>query len=255
LRTGHADAVDLALEGAGVGGQPRRHERAAGPAGARRDLGGVDPDLGEHAADAPGLRVVAFLQRTEHRRLARFDPVEGRRQAREHAVDAAAGLERKSGGRKSGLEPRVTFRRCGERAGVVDRGGLERPRTRRLAARGWPDRAGGGRIGQCIERGGARFQGRLAAKDLVELMLVLLLVEELPARNPVDLRAQFGDAVLVAELHLRFARDQACQHVVAEGKKSVAVVTVQTAMITSVPTTTQKAIGPRRSWRPACTRV
>jgi hypothetical protein len=31
----------------------------------------------------------------------------------------------------------------------------------------------------------------------------------------------------------------------------VAVLMVHTAMITSVPTTTQKAIGPMRSWRPA----
>ena len=58
----------------------------------------------------------------------------------------------------------------------------------------------------------------LPAQDLVELLLELLLVEQLAARHAVDLGAQLGDAVLVAELHLGLARDQPGQHVVAEGE-------------------------------------
>ena len=82
-------------------------------------------------------------------------------------------------------------------------------------------RAGGliepvGHVGQAGERGGARFEQRLPAHDLIELRLELLLVEQLPAGDAVDLGAQFGDAVLVGELHLRLARDQPRQHVVVE---------------------------------------
>ena len=39
----------------------------------------------------------------------------------------------------------------------------------------------------------------------VELLLELLLIEQLPARRAVDLRAQFGDAVLIGELLLGLA--------------------------------------------------
>jgi hypothetical protein len=39
-----------------------------------------------------------------------------------------------------------------------------------------------------------------------------------PAGETIDLRAQLGDAVFVAELHLRLAADQPGQHVVAEGE-------------------------------------
>ena len=62
------------------------------------------------------------------------------------------------------------------------------------------------------------FQRRLPAHDLLELLLELLLVEQLPAGDAVDLRAKFGDAVLVGELLLLLPRDQPRQHVVVEGE-------------------------------------
>ena len=67
------------------------------------------------------------------------------------------------------------------------------------------DRAGRRRIGHAGERRGARFQRRLPAQDLLELLLELLLVEQLAAGDAVDLRAQFRDAVLVGELLLLLA--------------------------------------------------
>ena len=68
-----------------------------------------------------------------------------------------------------------------------------------------------------VERADERdFERRLAARDLFELALDLLLIEQLAARELVDLAAQIGDAILVGVLHLRLAREQAGQHVVAE---------------------------------------
>src|SRR5262249_61586968 len=71
-----------------------------------------------------------------------------------------------------------------------------------------------------VEGARSRLQRRLPAQNLVELLLVLLLVEQLAARKAVDLGAQFGDAILVAELHLRLARDQSGEHVLAESEIS-----------------------------------
>src|SRR5205823_11852533 len=65
LDTRKADTLNLALERAGAGRQTRRHERTAGAAAARRDLSGIDAKLAEHAADALGAGVVAFLERGE----------------------------------------------------------------------------------------------------------------------------------------------------------------------------------------------
>ena len=60
-----------------------------------------------------------------------------------------------------------------------------------------------------LKRRGARFQRRLPAQQIVELLLELLLVEQLAAGGAVDLGAQFGDAVFVGVLLLGLARDQA----------------------------------------------
>ena len=49
-------------------------------------------------------------------------------------------------------------------------------------------------------------------------MFELFLVEQLPAGDAIDLRAQFGDAVLVGELHLGLAADQPGEHVLVEGE-------------------------------------
>ena len=120
---------------------------------------------------------------------------------------------------------------------------------RSLAARR-PDRAGDAEVGQGAQRVGALLQRGLPAQDLIELVLDLLLVEQLPARHPIDLRAQFGDAILVAKLHLGLPRDQAREHVVAKGEIGRGEM-VHAAMITSEPTVTQKAIGPSRIGDPA----
>ena len=52
----------------------------------------------------------------------------------------------------------------------------------------------------------------------IEFLLELFLIEQLAAGGAIDLSAQFGDAVLIAELLLRLARDQRAQHVVAKGE-------------------------------------
>ena len=74
------------------------------------------------------------------------------------------------------------------------------------------------RIRQRRKRACARLQGLLAADQVIDLLLDLLLVDELAAREPVDLGAQLGDAIFVGVLHLRLAGEQAGQHVVAEGE-------------------------------------
>ncbi len=62
------------------------------------------------------------------------------------------------------------------------------------------------------------FKRGLAAHDLVELLIELFLIKQLTARGTVDPGPQFGDAVLIGVLHLRLARDQPGQNVVAKGK-------------------------------------
>ena len=52
--------------------------------------------------------------------------------------------------------------------------------------------------------------------SVIEFLLELLLIEQLAAHGAVDLSAQFGDAVLIAELLLRLPRDQRSQHIVAK---------------------------------------
>ena len=69
-----------------------------------------------------------------------------------------------------------------------------------------------------MECGGALVEHRLPPQDLLELLLVLLLVEKLAAGDAVDLCAQLGDAILVAELHVGLPRDESRQHVLAEGE-------------------------------------
>ena len=92
------------------------------------------------------------------------------------------------------------------------------PSARREAAGVRLDRAGDGRIGQRAERRGARLERGLPLRQLLELAVELLLVEQLPAGDAVDLRPHLGDAVLVGELHRGLAGDQARQHVVVEGE-------------------------------------
>ena len=73
----------------------------ASPMPARCDLAGIDAEIGEHAADAPRLGVVALLHRLERDRLARLDAVERGLQAGERAVDAALASARRCGRRSA----------------------------------------------------------------------------------------------------------------------------------------------------------
>ena len=121
------------------------------------------------------------------------------------------------------FQPRLAIRRRRVDHRAVDRGGLGRSAAAdgienvlalvvRLAGR-----AGRGRVGaDGRERGRARFQRRLLAHDLIELLLELLLVEQLAAGDAVDLRAQFGDAVFIGELHFGLACNEPLEHVVVE---------------------------------------
>ena len=72
--------------------------------------------------------------------------------------------------------------------------------------------------GTVVSEEARELQCSLPAQDRIELLLELLLIEELPAGNAIDLRAQFRDAILIGDLHMRLTRDQAGEHIVAEGK-------------------------------------
>ncbi len=62
------------------------------------------------------------------------------------------------------------------------------------------------------------FERRLAAQQILELLLKLLLVEKLAAGGAIDPGAQFGDAVLVGVLLVGLTRHQAPEEIVAEGE-------------------------------------
>ena len=79
-----------------------------------------------------------------------------------------------------------------------------------------PDRSGRCGVRHRAQRRGAGFQRGLAAHDLVELLVELLLIQQLPAGGAIDLGAQFGDSVFIGVLHLGLAGDQPGQHVVAK---------------------------------------
>ena len=167
-----------------------------------------------------------MLSSTElkRRHLPALDPIERGLQADQHVVDALNLGElvrlRLDDDRRARFQPRFAIRRRHEDHGVADRGGFGRAdRRRRIGGRAaarWPDRTGGAGIGDRAERGGARFERGLPAHDLVELLVELFLIEQLAAGGTVDLRAQFGDAVLIGVLHLGLTGDQPRQDVVAK---------------------------------------
>src|SRR5262249_53624888 len=166
-----------------------------------------------HAAHAPRLRIVIVGDRVDHRRLALFEAIERGLQARDDAADAAGAFCENAGARIA----RGAVEREDEGALVVGWLGRDRPRLAGPSpARRRVDRTG--HVAEAVERAGARLQRRLPAQNLIELLLVLLLVEQLAARKAVDPGAQLGDAILVGESHLRLARDQPGEHVLAEGE-------------------------------------
>ena len=125
------------------------------------------------------------------------------------AASALAGNSRDSSrASRSGGAVKITVSLIGE--GLIGRSSARVAAMRCVRA----DRAGGRRV--AAERRGALLEHRLPLQQRVELLLELLLVEQLPAGDAVDLGAQFGDAVLVGELHLGLAADQPGQHVLVE---------------------------------------
>src|SRR5262245_20268287 len=209
------NAMKLPFEAHGLLGHLRGDERTAHRAGgvAGRGLAGLEAEFDQHAAHAPRLRLVIVRDRVDHRRLALFEAIERGLQAGDDAADAAGALGEKAGARIA----RGAVEWEEEGALVVGWLGRDRPRLAdQSTARRRLDRTG--HVAEAVERAGARLQRRLPAQNLVELLLVLLLVEQLAARKAVDLGAQLGDAILIAELHLRLARDQPGEHVLAEGE-------------------------------------
>ena len=162
----------------------------------------------------------------EGRHLPALNLIERRLQLDHNIVDPLdlgelIGL-RRNHQRRAQFKPRLAIGRRHEDHGVADRRRLWRA-GRRLgcgAAALRANRAGHRRIGNGAKRSGARFQRGLATHDLVELLVELLLVQQLPAGSAIDACAQLSDAVLIGVLHLGLAGDQPRQHIVAEGEVS-----------------------------------
>ena len=183
----------------------------------------IEAEVGEHAAHAADPQFHIVFDGTERRHLTAFDLIERRLQADEDVVDALDLRElvrpRIDDRRGSGFQPGFAIRRRHENHGVVDRRGFWQAGRACIGGRGAArrlDRSGDRRIGDRAQRGRAGFQGGLAPHDLIELLVELLLIEQLPAGGAIDLGAQFGDAVFIGVLHVRLSRDQSRQHVVAE---------------------------------------
>src|SRR5215510_2038072 len=98
---------------------------------------------------------------------------------------------------------RSSNRRC------LDACGARRRSIARSASR-----ASCGRIGNVADRSGALLKDRLPPHHLVELLLKLFLVKELPAGHAVNTGAHLGKAVLVGVLHRSLARRHVGKHVV-----------------------------------------
>src|SRR3974377_1404264 len=75
---------------------------------------------------------------------------------------------------------------------------------------------GAGNVAYSVEGAGARFESRLTAQNQFEFLLVLLLIEQLPAGNAVNLGAHLGDAILITELHFGLPGNEPGQYVLAE---------------------------------------
>ena len=66
------------------------------------------------------------------------------------------------------------------------------------------------------DRGRAGFQLGLTRKQVMHLPFEGVLIEKLPARHPVDLRAHGGEAILIGDLHVPVALQESRQDIVAE---------------------------------------
>ena len=210
---GDVDAVELALEGAGILAQRQRHERSADACDLqRRPRFSWHPCRDRSARRGCGCaleskRSSSVLRVAVCRDSTRSSEACSRASApstptpwpwlRCSDPPAFDGSSRDSSrASRSGGAVKITVSLIGEALGGLRRLGVVGHRRRAAL-----DRAGRGRIGDAGKRRGPRFQRRLPAHDLLELLLELLLVEQLPAGDAVDLSAKFGDAVLVGELH------------------------------------------------------
>src|SRR5271169_4599996 len=211
LRPREIDARECALEVVSVAGKLHRNERAAAR---RRRRAELEAKLGEDAAQLARLALVALLHLAQCQGLALLDAIERSLDAVEPGVDGDVCVALAARRRAERLERCAVVRAPGRRERVTGRRRLCAGRVR--AARGAADRSGRGRIGNAAERRRVRFQRGLAAGQLLELPLELLLVEQLSAGGAIDLRAQLGEAVFVGELLLGLARDESSEHVVAE---------------------------------------
>ncbi len=172
--------------------------------------------------------VVGFLKRVERARLIGLVAIHRSLQALQCAVDADLRGAAKAQVGLHGVarfEPRLALGRRQEDHGVVDRRGLgdcgrrQRQGARRGGARRVAvDRAGRRCVGEGGERRVALFERCLPPRHRLQLAFHLLLIEQLAAREAIDLAAQVRDAILVGELHLRLPGEQAGQYVVAERK-------------------------------------
>jgi hypothetical protein len=56
----------------------------------------------------------------------------------------------------------------------------------------------------------------LPSQDLIELLVELFLIEKLSSGNPVHLRAQFRNTILIGDLHFSLSGDQTGKNIIAE---------------------------------------
>ena len=218
------------------------------PAGARRAE--FEAKIGEHAAQSSRLAFVASP------RIARARDLRAVERSSEASTRASLALT-------SSLPlcrrlPRAGVARIGPMRGAVvgrrDVCGRRAARRRSCPRACRLDRAGRDGIGDAAECRRARFERRLAAHQIIELLLELLLIEQLTAGRAIDLRAQFGDTIFVGVLLLGLARDEPFQEIVAESEIG-GCRDRPAAMITTVPTKIQNATGPSLIWRPACAKI
>ena len=207
LRARDGDAIDELVERVGTGARRlHRDERPADRIG-RLGIGRIDAEIGEDAAHVARALVEFLFHAGQRADLALLDPLHRVFGAGQRAFDAAGERAAELAGERG-----ATIRcRCGRRVVVGDRRGLG---ALRMAAAG--DRAGDD-IARA-EGGAALLQHLLAAHQRLDFALDLLLIEQLPAGDAVDLAAQFGDAILIGELHLRLTADQAAEDIVLEGE-------------------------------------
>ncbi|OIQ72152.1 hypothetical protein GALL_462230 [mine drainage metagenome] len=130
MGAGDVDPVELALEGACVGGELDGNKGATDGPARRRGFqrGDLKAEIGEYAAHAAHAGFHAVFERTECRELAPLDLVERGLQADDHIVDAMdfRELVRRWIGdhRSAGFQTRLAVRGRHEDRGIANRRGF-----------------------------------------------------------------------------------------------------------------------------------